>query len=148
MALVFYPAFLEPSPDGGYGIFFPDIEGCASGGDDQKSALANAVEGLQGHLDLLREYGQPIPPPSGVISWPRWAGPRTKGVISVLVPAEIPEAAVRLNITMDKGLLARIDRIAQAEGMTRSGFLAQAAREKLAREKHAAPGGRKPKKAA
>jgi hypothetical protein len=46
---------------------------------------------------------------------------------------EIPGRAVRVSITMDEGLLARLDKAAGAEGETRSGYIAQAVRERLAR---------------
>ena len=45
--------------------------------------------------------------------------------------AEHPGKAVRLNITLDEGLVAAIDRVAE----NRSGFLAEAAREHLARQR-------------
>jgi metal-responsive CopG/Arc/MetJ family transcriptional regulator len=38
---------------------------------------------------------------------------------------------VRINVTMDERLVAAIDRAAKREGGSRSGFLANAAREKL-----------------
>lgn len=47
----------------------------------------------------------------------------------LLVRAERPGKAVRLNVTLDEGLVAAIDRVAS----NRSGFLAEAAREHLAR---------------
>jgi metal-responsive CopG/Arc/MetJ family transcriptional regulator len=39
----------------------------------------------------------------------------------------------RVNITIAEGLLSRLDRAAKTEGMTRSGFLAAAARDYLNR---------------
>jgi hypothetical protein len=52
------------------------------------------------------------------------------GVVAgeVLVPVDLPGRSVRKNITMDEGLLGKIDRAARASGSTRSGFLAEAAR--------------------
>ena len=40
---------------------------------------------------------------------------------------------VRINISLDKALVDRIDAAAAARGLTRSAFLAQAAREKIGR---------------
>jgi metal-responsive CopG/Arc/MetJ family transcriptional regulator len=48
-----------------------------------------------------------------------------------LVPVEMPGRSVRTNITLDEGLLARLDAAATAEGMSRSGFIAQAVRDRL-----------------
>ena len=39
---------------------------------------------------------------------------------------------VRVNVTVERGLLDQIDEAAEARGLTRSAFLAQAAREKIA----------------
>jgi metal-responsive CopG/Arc/MetJ family transcriptional regulator len=41
------------------------------------------------------------------------------------------ERTVRINVSLDKGLVDRIDSAAAARGLTRSAFLAQAAREKI-----------------
>ena len=48
------------------------------------------------------------------------------GAIS-LVPVELLGRAVRINVTIDEGLLARIDQAAAREGETRSGFVHPAA---------------------
>ena len=41
---------------------------------------------------------------------------------------------VRINVSLDKGLVDQIDAAASARGLTRSAFLAQAAREKITGE--------------
>ena len=38
---------------------------------------------------------------------------------------------MRVNVSLDEGLLARIDKAAARAGQTRSGFLASAARERI-----------------
>jgi len=56
-----------------------------------------------------------------------------RGAALLLVPL-LADAGrtVRVNISMDKGLVDQIDQAASARGLTRSAFLAQAAREKIA----------------
>jgi len=44
---------------------------------------------------------------------------------------DLPGKTVRANITLDQGLLSCIDAAAATDGNTRSGWLAQAARERL-----------------
>jgi hypothetical protein len=51
-----------------------------------------------------------------------------------LVPYAPPARAARINITLDESLLGRVDRAAEAVGETRSGYLAGAARRRLAEE--------------
>jgi metal-responsive CopG/Arc/MetJ family transcriptional regulator len=50
----------------------------------------------------------------------------------MLVPYAPPSKSVRLNITLDESLLNRVDQAAQRAGETRSGYLAAAARRRLA----------------
>jgi predicted RNase H-like HicB family nuclease len=145
MTTLFFIAYLEPGAHGSFGVFFPDLPGATSAGGTLNEALGNAAEALQLHVEGMREDGEPIPKPGTAGEWPSWAGRKPAGIRSALIPVEVSDAAVRLNITMDKGLLARIDRAAEAEGMTRSGYLAQAARERLAATR--APT-KKPKRAA
>lgn len=57
--------------------------------------------------------------------------PEVDEVARVLVRAELPGRTVRFNATMDDGLLTQVDRAAQVRGMSRSGFLAEAARRLL-----------------
>ena len=54
------------------------------------------------------------------------------GATTMLVPLLAdPGRTVRVNVTVERGLLSQIDEAAEARGLTRSGFLAQAAREKI-----------------
>jgi hypothetical protein len=52
--------------------------------------------------------------------------------IIAVVPVFLPDKAERINITIDSGLLHRVDRAAELSGETRSGFIAQALRKRLA----------------
>ncbi len=130
MTVRWYPALVERA-DGGFGVVFPDVPGCTSAGDTVEEALRNAAEALEGHIELMVEHGEPVPepgPPDAPV--PDWLGD-VEIVTRVLVPVEMPGRAVRLNITLDEGLVRRIDRAARALGMSRSGFLAEAARRML-----------------
>ncbi len=98
-----------------------------------QEAATNAAEALAGHVDVTLDAGEDIPPPSSPDApLPDWlqAAPG-KIAAHVLVPVEMPGRSVRTNITLDEGLLARLDAAATAEGMSRSGFIAQAVRDRL-----------------
>ncbi len=41
-----FTVILEPEPDGGYSVHCPSLPGCASQGDDRKSALANIQDAI------------------------------------------------------------------------------------------------------
>jgi len=125
MATVHYPAIVERGSEG-FGVSFPDLPGCVSAGRDLQEAALGAEEALSGHLAVLVEHGDPIPAPSTFEAIER--DPEIDEVARLLVRGERPGRAVRVQVSIDDGLLARIDRIAA----NRSGFLAEAAREKLA----------------
>lgn len=124
MATVVYPAIVERAGEG-YSVFFPDLPGCTSAGATVNEAVLNAEEALGGHLLVSAKYSDLLADPSDMEEIER--DPEVDEVARVLVRAEKPGRAVRLNITMDEGLLAAIDRVAK----NRSGFLADAARRAL-----------------
>ena len=125
MASVVYPAIVERSRDG-FGVFFPDLPGCVSAGRTVQEAVVNAEEALTGHLLVSAEYGDVISDPTPLDALED--DPEVDEAARILVRAERPGKAVRLNITLDEGLVAAIDRVAN----NRSGFLAEAARHELA----------------
>jgi len=125
MATVFYPAVVERG-ETGFGVFFPDLPGCVSAGDTIQEAALNAEDALAGHLIVMAESGETIPDPSGLDEIER--DDEVDEVARILVRVERPGRAIRLNITLDEGLVAAIDRVAS----NRSGFLADAARTALA----------------
>jgi predicted RNase H-like HicB family nuclease len=51
----------EGGADHAYGIWFPDVIGCFSGGDTFEDAMRNAPEALSAHLQLVIEAGGELP---------------------------------------------------------------------------------------
>lgn len=59
-----YVAIIEDAgPDEAVGLWFPDLPGCISGGDDVDEALENAPEALAFYAQELSADGRPLPPP-------------------------------------------------------------------------------------
>lgn len=56
-----FAAIFEPNGTGGYGIYFPDIPGCISCGNNLEEAMLMAEEALELHLFVLEEDNEPIP---------------------------------------------------------------------------------------
>ncbi|PJG52213.1 HicB family protein [Bradyrhizobium forestalis] len=57
-----YIAIIEDAgPDHAVGVWFPDLPGCISGGDDIDEALENAPEALQLYAQELIADGRPLP---------------------------------------------------------------------------------------
>jgi predicted RNase H-like HicB family nuclease/predicted transcriptional regulator len=133
----FYRALIvqdkSDGPDDGYGVVFPDLPGCTSSGDTVEEAYEHAFEALALHIEGMIEDGVVLPDSSPFNgSLPTWlAGAPGRVERTVLVPVKLPGRAVRVSITMDKGLLERLDTAAAASGDTRSGYIAQAVRERM-----------------
>lgn len=105
-----YIALIHKDADSDYGVSFPDLPGVITAGSNLDEARKMAAEALAFHLKGMAEDGE-----------------------AVLIDA--PEAdvkSVRINITMPADVLDQIDRYAEREGFTRSGFLAQAAKKAMA----------------
>lgn len=124
--------------DGNYGVVFPDLPGCYSGAPTLDGTLPMAIEAARLWAESMASAGNPIPEPRGLETLrndPDYAEAFADGAIVMLVPLLLDAGrAARANISMDAGLLASIDEAAGARGITRSAFLAGAAREKIASE--------------
>lgn len=64
MAKYAYPAVFTPESGGGYSVYFPDIEGCYTQGDDMADAIFMAEDALELMLYEYEESGEKIPNPS------------------------------------------------------------------------------------
>jgi predicted RNase H-like HicB family nuclease len=128
-----FPIALEPGTDTtAWGVVVPDLPGCFSAGDTAEQAFANAVEAIEAHLELLAEDGLDIPLPRPLDHWQ--ADPQFAGWVWGLVEVDTSRfegKAEKINITLPRRLLARVDEYARTHGMTRSGFLAQAAQRAM-----------------
>jgi predicted RNase H-like HicB family nuclease len=62
-----YVAIVEDAgPDKAIGVWFPDLPGCFSAGDNVDQALRNAEEALALYADALAKEGRPLPAPRSV----------------------------------------------------------------------------------
>jgi predicted RNase H-like HicB family nuclease len=59
-----YVAIIEDAgPDKAIGVWFPDLPGCFSAGDDVDEALRNAEEALSLYAEAETKEGRKLPPP-------------------------------------------------------------------------------------
>lgn len=129
MATANYTAIVERAGKG-FSVYFPDVPGCVSAGRTELEAFENAEEALSLHLGEMVRAGEYLPKRSATIPH----DPEVEEYCRILVRVELPGKAVRLNITMDEGLVAAIDRVTT----NRSSFLAEAARSALAKRRELA----------
>ena len=125
-----YIALLFKDADSDYGVSFPDFPGCITAGKTLEDARHMAAEALEFHIKGMRSGGETIPEPSTVDAIK--ADPENDGALLFLVEVpDPPGRSVRINVTLPEDLIAAIDRTSK----NRSRFLAEAARERLARVK-------------
>lgn len=121
--------------NGKFGISFPDFPGCISGGDTAEQAIIRGTEALTFHVAGMVEDGDKLPVLrnlSELQADPEFSDDM-HGAILALVPFELPGKSVRINISIDENLLSQVDQSAEATGESRSGWLASAAKRRLAK---------------
>ncbi len=119
--------------DGVYGVSFPDFPGCVTGADSEEDAIRKADEVLTFHVAGMLEDGEALPGRRSLKEL--LADPETRETLSdgvlFLARYELPRKSVRINISMDETLIEAIDRAAEHANQSRSGFLAEAARQRI-----------------
>ena len=128
-----YIAYLHKDRGSDYGVSFPDFPGCITAGKTLDEASRLAPEALALHIQGMIEDGVTVPEPSKVDDVAADAVKR--GAIAFMVSVDAPDATVRVNITARESQIERIDRLAEAAGLTRSAYMVRAA---LGAEKRAA----------
>ena len=125
-----YIALIHKDAESEFGVSFPDLPGCVTAGATLDEARDMAAEALAFHLEGLAEDGEAIPEPSTLETVMN--DPDNKDGVAILVaaPAQVVKA-VRINVTLPEDLLASVDSYASANGYTRSGFLALAAKKAM-----------------
>jgi predicted RNase H-like HicB family nuclease len=56
-----YVIVKEQADDGSWWVRVPELPGCFSWGATPQDAARNAREAIQGHIAVLREFGDPVP---------------------------------------------------------------------------------------
>ncbi|WP_298744892.1 type II toxin-antitoxin system HicB family antitoxin [uncultured Brevundimonas sp.] len=126
MSTVIYVAIVEGDQDGGYSAFFPDLPGCVTASDTMVELPSAARDALSLHLQGMAEDGVAFPEPTALEDIRD--DPEVKEAGRILVDAEVEDTPVRVNISIGAQFLKRVDVAAEACGMSRSGFLVEAAR--------------------
>lgn len=130
-----FVALIDGQP-GAHGVVFPDCPGCTAMGSTLDEALTLASEALREWM-ADRVLAGVAPPSSRSIddirSDPNSAADFEAGAIVASVPLLLDQGrSIRANLSLDAGLLESIDEAARSRGLTRSAFMASAAREKIA----------------
>ncbi len=122
-----YPIAIEPgTARTAFGVVVPDLPGCFSAGDTLDEAIANAEEAIAGWIDATLDTGGSIRPASTLDALRELDAYRgwIFGFIKV-DPAVMDDKIERVNITLPRRVLSRLDAAADAAGESRSGFIAR-----------------------
>ena len=116
-----YPVLIEQGDENtAWGIIVPDLPGCFSAADNQEDILNNTREAILLHLSEMED----LPVPSSL------ADIEPDGMFIGFVDVDISKLegpAKRINITVPTAILSRIDAAAKARGLSRSGYMTEAA---------------------
>lgn len=132
-----YVGILDGSGDV-WGVRVPDLPGCVGGGPSPEMAIDSAVAAMSWWVSTVLAKGGSVPQARNVetiLSDPDAEFNAQAGESVVMLPL-LYEAGrpVKANISIDAAVLAAIDQAADVRGMTRSGFIAAAARAMIERD--------------
>ena len=101
-----YYAVFEPASNGGYGVYWPDLPGCVSMGDNLPHAERMAVEALGIHIYAMEQDGEVLP----AVTYPPFEEMPEDGIVMPvvifpdIVKNELDNRAVKTNITLPSWL--------------------------------------------
>lgn len=124
-----FPVVLHTDDGTHYGVTVPDLPGCFSAGDSIDEALVQVKEAIELHLESLMEEDTAELPLTRPIDVHRQDPNYADGIWAVVDfdTSRYEGKAEKINITMPRKVLHRIDAYAASHGESRSGFLARAA---------------------
>lgn len=128
-----FPIAVHKDDGSVYGVIVPDIPGVHSWGDTIDDAIRNAKEAIVSHVSTLLELGEDVGFTCSTVE--ELVGNEDyAGAVWALVDVDLsrldnkPE---RINVSLPRFVLHKIDAYVEARHETRSGFLARAALEAL-----------------
>jgi len=124
-----FPIAIEPGDKKhAWGVTVPDLPGCFSAGDTLEEAMDQAREAILLHVEGLLDDEQPIPAPQAIEVYQ--SKREFKGRIWALVEvdlSQLEDVTERINITLPRRVLNKLDAAARAAGESRSGYIAHLA---------------------
>lgn len=134
---MYYFSIFLPVAEGGYAILFPDFPEVASEGDTPEECMEMATDALS---IVVEEYARsrkalPAPSPLEKVQAIAAVEMESEGIDASRVPLfqlfaapSVDLTPVKISLSIAKSVLESIDAKAARSGMTRSGFMAAAAK--------------------
>ena len=116
-----------------FGVRLPDLPGCYGGGATPEAAISDAMSAARAWLGHRETKGESAPNARTMAQILKAETiDAAQNEAAVMIPVVLDAGrTVRANLTFDAGLLKAIDAEAERRGLTRSAFLASAARDRL-----------------
>lgn len=135
--MAFYVGLIDKLSEGAFGVWFPDLPGCTAMADSIDELFAAAVDVVRIWIEDAVADGEAVPASRDVAALlgdpDVQQAQRDDNASFIQIPLLLDQGRpARANISVDAGLLEAIDAAAKQRGLTRSAFLASAAREKIA----------------
>lgn len=130
------PIAIHKDPGSIYGVIVPDVAGCFAAGDTIAEAIKSAKSAIYAHVETMIELGDTVDLKASAIE--DLVGQEDyAGAFWALVDideSKLDPTPERVNISMPRFVLAKIDAHAARRNEKRSGFLARAALALIAEE--------------
>ena len=126
MSTVLFVALVTPDEVSGYHAAFPDLPDCTADAANLAELLVKARQSLLARLEDIQGAGEAWPtatPIEEIVAAPE--------VMKIPIDVAVDDPPIRVNVSLGERLVQRLDAAAEARGMTRSGFIAQAVRVSL-----------------
>lgn len=123
------PIAIHKDENSVYGVTVPDVPGCFSWGDTIDEAIKNAKEAIYSHYEVMSECGDSLTLKVSKIE-DLAADEEYAGAIWALVDVDASKfdsKPERINISIPRFVLKKIDSFAESKRETRSGFISRAA---------------------
>ncbi|MET3214264.1 UNVERIFIED_ORG: putative RNase H-like HicB family nuclease [Burkholderia territorii] len=128
-----FPIAIHKDDGSVYGVTVPDIPGVHSWGDTIDEAIKNSKEAIVSHVETLVELGEEVGFTCSTVE-ELAANPDYAGAIWAFVSVDLEQLdskPERINVSLPRFVLHKIDAYVASRHETRSGFLARAALEAL-----------------
>ncbi len=129
-----FPIAIHKDPTSIFGVTIPDVPGCYSSGETIEDAIRNAREAIICHVEALLSLGETVtlvPTPIARLE----TQPEFADAIWALADVDMSKLDTRperINISLPRFVLHKIDAFVSNRHESRSGFLARAALEAIA----------------
>jgi predicted RNase H-like HicB family nuclease len=124
------PIVIHKDKDSVYGVTVPDIPGCFSWGDTVEDAIRNTRQAILGHIEALLSEGMAVDISPSHIETLNVNKDYADAYLWALVDVDISKLdskPERINISIPRFVLTKLDAFAASRHESRSGVLARAA---------------------